>query len=105
MNDKERLAQNLKYYRKRLGLTQSELAKKMNYSRSSIAGIEVGKCEMPYSRIVELANALECQPADLVGWEGSNSSELLIGATPRCEMLSDIHSTNISTMEAILVLP
>lgn len=55
--------------RKELGLTQEELATKMGYkSKSTINKIELGKNDIPQSKIVAFANALETTPAYLMGW-------------------------------------
>lgn len=63
--------------RKELGWTQEELAAKMGYkSKSSINKIELGINDIPQSKIVLFAEALNTTPAYLMGWE--NEQELLI---------------------------
>ncbi|MBQ9744499.1 MAG: LexA family transcriptional regulator [Clostridia bacterium] len=53
-----------------LKMTQEELAKKTGYtSRSSINKIELGLVDLPQSKILSIANALETTPAYLMGWE------------------------------------
>lgn len=52
-----------------LGITQEELAIKMGYkSRSSINKIENDTNDIPQSKVVEFANALDTTPAYLMGW-------------------------------------
>lgn len=64
------LYNNIRVQRKRLGLTQTELAIKMGYAdKSMIAKIESGKVDLPQSKIVAFAKALETSPSDLMGWE------------------------------------
>jgi transcriptional regulator with XRE-family HTH domain len=64
------IGKNIMARRKELGLTQEELATKMGYkSKSTINKIELGRNDIPQSKIVAFANALETTPAYLMGWE------------------------------------
>lgn len=64
------LYKNIKERRKALGMTQTELAEKTGYTnKSSIASIESGKVDLPQSKILEFAKALDCTPAQLMGWD------------------------------------
>ena len=51
--------QNLKFYRKKAGLTQEKLAEIMNVSQNYVANIECGKANMSLGKILELANFME----------------------------------------------
>ena len=52
------------------GMTQDELAQKVGYtSRSSINKIELGLVDIPQSKIVAIADALNTTPAYLMGWK------------------------------------
>ena len=56
--------------RQSLRMTQEELAIKSRYtSRSSMNKIEKGLVDLPRSKIVEIATALNTTPAYLMGWE------------------------------------
>ena len=66
MNDLMMFAENVKYFRKRLGITQAQLADKLGYDTSSIGKIETGKVDIPQSKLIQLAQALECSPWDLI---------------------------------------
>ena len=56
--------------REALGMTQDELAKKLNYkSRSSVNKIELDQRNMKQSQIAQLAKALETTPGFLMGWD------------------------------------
>lgn len=58
----------IKQRREELGMSQDELAQKMGYkSRSSIAKIENGDNDIPQSKIVAFAKALETTPGKLMG--------------------------------------
>ena len=64
------IGQNILRLRKELGMTQEELAKKMGYtSKSSINKIEMGKSDIPQSKIAKFAEVLGTTPAYLMGWE------------------------------------
>lgn len=50
---------NVKFARMKRGLTQEQLAEKMNISWTYIAKIETGKINMSLGKILELAKTLE----------------------------------------------
>lgn len=55
--------------REELGISQEELAKRLGYkSRSSINKIEKGENDIPQSKIVAFAQALQTTPECLMGW-------------------------------------
>ena len=61
--------------REALGMTQDELAKKLNYkSRSSVNKIELDQRNMKQSQIAQLAKALETTPGFLMGWDENETS-------------------------------
>lgn len=61
---------NIKNKRIEMGMTQTELAKKMGYkSKSTINKIENGTNDIPQSKIVKFAEVLNTTPAYLMGWE------------------------------------
>ncbi len=64
------IGQNIATRRKELGMTQEELAQKMGYkSKSTINKIELGKNDIPQSKISMFAKVLETTPGQLMGWE------------------------------------
>ncbi len=69
------VGENILLMRKRLGLTQEELAKKMGYkSKSTINKIELGINDIPQSKIVQFAEVLGTTPAHLMGWDEEEKS-------------------------------
>ena len=67
---------NILYMRKRLGMTQEELATRMGYkSKSTINKIELGVNDIPQSKIVKFAEVLGTTPAYLMGWTEDNNNE------------------------------
>jgi len=64
------LGEKVKLKREELGLSQEELAEKMNYkSKTSIHKIEQDITDLPLSKVKELANILKTSSAYLMGWE------------------------------------
>lgn len=62
--------------REELGISQEELAKRLGYkSRSSINKIEKGENDIPQSKIMAFAQALQTRPERLMGWEQSHTSD------------------------------
>lgn len=70
------LYRNIKKRRTELNMTQEELAQKMGYSgKSMIAKIEAGKVDLPQSKIMAFATALNTTPSYLMGWDENVSNE------------------------------
>lgn len=64
------LYKNIKRRRQQLKMTQTDLALKMGYAdKSMIAKIEKGNVDLPQSKIMAFANALETTPGELMGWD------------------------------------
>lgn len=63
------IGENIRIAREKAGLTQDELAQKLGYkTRSSITKIENGTNDIPQSKIVLIAAALNTTPAVIMGW-------------------------------------
>ena len=72
------LAQNIKKYRQILGISQSELAERVNCSLTLIGNIEIKK-RFPSSKNIDLlAQALGVKPADLFAEENVTDTTLRI---------------------------
>ena len=56
---------NMKYYREKSQLSQSELAIQANSSNGMIGNIESGKAKPSFDNILKIATALKIHPADL----------------------------------------
>ena len=66
-NTLKHLANNLKHYRMRLGMTQADLAKKAGINRSYLASLESESQSNTSLRTIEkLADALEVNVVDLL---------------------------------------
>ena len=80
------VGENILYMRKRLGMTQEELATRMGYkSKSTINKIELGINDIPQSKIVKFADVLGTTPAHLMGWNDDAEEKL----SPEEPMLSE----------------
>lgn len=62
----ERLGQQVRYRRAVLGLTQSQLAEAVGLTRSSIANLEAGRQNLPFTTLGTLAWAFDCTIGELV---------------------------------------
>lgn len=71
------LGERIKSQREYLGLTQEALAEKLGYkNKTSITKIENGTNDIPQSKVVEFAKALDTTVAYLTGWAENESSNL-----------------------------
>lgn len=71
----EKIAKNLSYYRKRAGLTQAELAEKINYSDKSVSKWELGNGVPDIYILTRLAKLYNITINELVGEETPESVE------------------------------
>lgn len=70
------LYKRIKMRRNELNMSQEELAQKLGYkSRSSINKIEKGQNDIPQSKIIDFAKALDTTPEYLMGWEENKSND------------------------------
>lgn len=67
--------QNLKKYRKAKGLTQEELAVMVEITASSISQYETGKKTPSFENALKIAEALDCEVADLISERENISPE------------------------------
>ena len=73
------LGQRVKSRRLDLGLSQEELAQRCNYAaRSSINRLEQGLLDIPQSKVMAVAKALDVTPAFLMGWESELNNPLKV---------------------------
>ena len=69
------LYRRIRQRREELDMSQDELAKKLGYkSRSSINKIEKGENDIPQSKIVAFAEALNTSPEYLMGWDSDDKN-------------------------------
>ncbi len=68
--------QIIKMMREERGMTQETLAELMGYShKSSINKIELGKADLPQSKIVAFARIFNVSPCEILGYEPTAASE------------------------------
>ena len=71
------LYKNIKSRRVELNMTQSDLAKLLGYAdKSMIAKIEKGAVDLPQSKILAFADALQISPGDLMGLDSVYDNDL-----------------------------
>lgn len=56
---------NMKYYREKKGISQTQLSIICDCGTGTIGGIESGRAKPSFDMIVKIAEALEINPADL----------------------------------------
>lgn len=56
---------NMKYYREKLGISQTQLSIICNCGTGMIGGIESGKAKPSFEMMIKIAEALKNNPADL----------------------------------------
>lgn len=56
---------NIKYYREKLGISQTRLSILCDCGTGTIGGIESGKTKPSFDMMVRIADAFEINPADL----------------------------------------
>ena len=60
---------NIRSRRQELDISQAELARRLGFkSKSAVSRVENGKEDLTTDRVIKYAEALECSPADLMGW-------------------------------------
>ncbi len=66
---KVKIAENIKFYRKQLKMTQSQLAEKLNGKKSLISNYENGYSTPNIYMLCKLAEIFEISLDELVEWE------------------------------------
>lgn len=86
--------------RKELGFTQEELAEKMGYkSKSTINKIELGKNDIPQSKIAKFADVLQTTTGYLMGWEDEPKHNQILTAKDERDIARRLEET-LSELEA-----
>lgn len=70
--EKRNVSQKIAELRAKRGFTQRELGDKIKKSETTIQNYEAGKIDIPLSSLLDIAEALEVEPAVLVGAEEDN---------------------------------
>lgn len=73
----EQIYINIKARRTELGISQAELARRLGYAdKSMISKVENGEVDLPQSKVVSFAAALQTTPGKLMGWIHEEPIEL-----------------------------
>lgn len=84
------IGKNILAARKRLGLTQEELAARVGYkTKSAINKIELGVRDLPQKKIAAFAQALDMTPGQLMGWDEKPAEELQDMGALAAEVIMD----------------
>ena len=71
------LGQNIKYYRKKCNLLQSELADKLQVSNKTISSWEIDRTEPNMEMVEKMCNVFNCTRSELVLGENSEKDFIL----------------------------
>lgn len=74
----KQIGKQLKYYRRREGLTQEELAEIAGFSRSYYTEIETGKRNISILNLYRIANALDISLIDVLHTEPSPQQKVIM---------------------------
>lgn len=91
-----RLAERLKEYRKRIGMSQIELAEKVGRSQSVVSSWEIGTGVPDAYYLPTLAKALGVSVADICGSENVKTED--------AELLDAYHKANPTTKKNVRLL-
>ena len=68
LKNKKEIGRNIKEIRKQKGMTQLQIAEKMNIHRSTYTYYEIGKCDISAVKILALCEILDNDPNTLLGF-------------------------------------
>jgi len=94
------IGSNIRSIRLSIGMTQEELASRMGYkSKSTINKIELGKNDIPQSKIKKFAEVLGTSPSVLMGWDKVQKnndilSDIIVRMRTDSEFLSLVTALN-----------
>ena len=101
---REILSSNIKFYRKRLFLTQEKLAEKTGLSAQTINDIEGCRTWVSDKSLIKIAEALHISPADLlIECENKNSSILSITSSDIYKLKKELKETFLDSIESVFV--
>ena len=71
--------ENLRYYRKKAGLTQQQVAEQLNIPQTQIVRYEQGKNELPIRYLIALCKLYNTTPNDMLGLDDNEVSDMKAG--------------------------
>jgi transcriptional regulator with XRE-family HTH domain len=75
--ENEFVGSKIKAYRKKKRLTQIELAEKLGVADTTISAYERGFVEIPHSKLIDVAKALDVKYTDLLPIEGDEENQTI----------------------------
>ncbi|MEE0879079.1 MAG: helix-turn-helix transcriptional regulator [Treponemataceae bacterium] len=101
---REILSSNIKFYRKRLFLTQEKLAEKTGLSAQTINDIEGCRTWVSDKSLIKIAEALHISPADLlIEHRDKNSSIINITSSDIYKLKKELKDTFLDSIESIFI--
>ncbi len=100
---KQRVGKVISQRRKRLALTQAQVAEKIGIEQESLSRIEKGITGLKFSRLEDLASVLECTVADFFRNEENSNEEMCSILFEKIDKLSQSEGRfYLEVMEAVL---
>lgn len=103
------LSEKIRYLRNQKGMTQEQLAQKLNTTKQTIGKYENQVVtNLPLNRIQELADALDTTPAYLMGWgeekpaDASSADELTDTQKTAIDMIKSMSDSDLEMYLEIL---
>lgn len=97
-----KMHEKIKWLREEQRISQAELARLVGYtSRSSINKVETGLVDLPQSKIVAFAKALNTTPRYLMGWEEQPGQQDGLSPAKR-KLISRVQQMTDAQAEAFL---
>ena len=76
----EHVGEAVRFYRKRAGITQEQLARRAGIATTSVVRLETGEVRQPrYGTLMKLAEALQVNPAEFVRFDSDVGKPTLLG--------------------------
>ncbi len=102
MNKNLKLAENLKLFRSKLKLTQSEVADIINKDRTSVAKYEKGAAQPPFSVLCILAKLYDVTIDELCGFAGT--APLAVKSNSKEDELLETLVSGLNRQEQMMIL-
>lgn len=98
-----RIGQSIAKYRKSVGMTQAELAERLDLSLDAMSRLERGGISLSVVRLLELAEIFNCETVDLLDQASSRPRDLACQLEALLGRLDDVERIKIMTIIEQLV--
>lgn len=100
INKNEFIGKRIKEYRTKMKWTQQDLADRVNMKKNTISAYELGRVEIPHSKLQLVANAFEIKTAELLPLEEPTAQDSI--DTHISEAKAKLSSSELSFLELLI---